>query len=86
MGEGGGGNLFMIDIEEDQEEDKRYSKIINSPTKKKIIVAGTGKTFTLPYRSRCTKVIVAVVNDVIGHTKANGNLTDRVNKNLLSAR
>ena len=28
MGEGGGGNLFMIDIEEDQEEDrKRYSKL-----------------------------------------------------------
>ena len=34
MGEGGGGNLFMIDIEEDQEEDrKRYSKLWGAPLK-----------------------------------------------------
>lgn len=39
----------MIDIDDQEEDRKRYSdKIINSPAKKKIIVAGagTGKTFT----------------------------------------
>ena len=48
MGEGGGGKL-MMDIEGQEEDRKRYSdSIINSPAKKKIIVAGagTGKTFT----------------------------------------
>ena len=37
----------------------------------------------MSYCSRCTKVIVAVTNDVIGHAKANGNLTDRVNKKYI---
>ncbi|KAF5435707.1 Superfamily I DNA or RNA helicase [Candidatus Methanophagaceae archaeon] len=36
--------------------------------------------FELPYCSRCTKVIVDAVDDVITHAKANGNLTDRVDK------
>ena len=36
--------------------------------------------FELPYCSRCTKVIVDAVNDVIAHAKANGNLADRVDK------
>ncbi|MEA2074642.1 MAG: AAA family ATPase [Euryarchaeota archaeon] len=34
--------------------------------------------FELPYCSRCTKVIVDAIDDVITHAKANGNLTDRV--------
>ncbi len=36
--------------------------------------------FELPYCSRCTEVIVNAVDDVITHAKANGNLTDRVDK------
>ena len=36
--------------------------------------------FELPYCSRCTEVIVDAVDDVITHAKANGNLTDRVDK------
>ena len=36
--------------------------------------------FELPYCSRCTKVIVDAVDDVITHAKANGNLSDRVEK------
>ncbi len=36
--------------------------------------------FELPYCSRCTDVIVDAVDDVITHAKANGNLTDRVDK------
>jgi len=37
----------------------------------------------LPYCSRCTKVIVNAVDDVITHAKANGNLTNRVDKNYV---
>jgi len=36
--------------------------------------------FELPYCSRCTEVIVNAVDDVITHAKANGKLTDRVDK------
>jgi superfamily I DNA/RNA helicase len=36
--------------------------------------------FELPYCSRCTEVIVDAVDDIITHAKANGNLTDRVDK------
>ena len=48
MGEGGGG-VVMINIDDQEGDRKRYSDlIINSPARKKIIVAGpgTGKTFT----------------------------------------
>lgn len=38
------------------------------------------KRFELPYCSRCTEVIVNAVDDIITHAKANGNLTDRVDK------
>jgi superfamily I DNA/RNA helicase len=36
--------------------------------------------FELPYCSRCTEVIVDAVDNIITHAKANGNLTDRVDK------
>ena len=36
--------------------------------------------FELPYCSRCTKVIVDAVDDVITHAKTKGNLSDRVEK------
>ena len=39
--------------------------------------------FELPYCSRCTGVIVDAVDDVITHAKANGNLTNRVDKNYV---
>jgi len=47
----------MIDIDDQEEDRKRYSdKIINSPAKKKIIVAGTGKTIM-----GCTPVSIQLV-------------------------
>ncbi len=41
------------------------------------------KQFELPYCSRCTEVIVKAVDDVITHAQANGNLTNRVDKNYV---
>ena len=50
----------MIDIDDQEEDRKRYSdKIINSPAKKKIIVAGTGKTIM-----GCTPLHCLTVADV----------------------
>ena len=40
--------------------------------------------FELPYCSRCTEVIVDAVDDIITRAKANGNLTDRVDKKYCS--
>lgn len=37
-------------------------------------------SFTLPYCSRCTRVIVGATNDIIQAATANGNLTGRINK------
>ena len=39
--------------------------------------------FELPYCSRCTEAIVDAVDDIITHAKANGNLTNRVDKNYV---
>jgi superfamily I DNA/RNA helicase len=37
-------------------------------------------SFTLPYCSRCTRVIVEATNDIIQGATKNGNLTGRINK------
>lgn len=40
-------------------------------------------SFTLPYCSRCTEVIVAATNDIITNAIANGYLVGRINKQYL---
>lgn len=37
-------------------------------------------SFTLPYCSRCTSVIIGAINDIITAATSNGNLKDRVSK------
>jgi len=37
-------------------------------------------SFTLPYCSRCTRIIVEATNDIISSAIKNGNLKDRINK------
>lgn len=38
--------------------------------------------FTLPYCSRCTRVVVGAANDVIDNASKNGHLKNRINKDL----
>jgi len=62
--------LFMIDIEEDQEEDrKRYSKLTLLRKRKLLSLEQERPLHCLTVADVRTKVIVAVTNDVIGHAQ-----------------
>lgn len=58
-----------------------FKKASVEHVRKKHRDSGTGyKSFCLPFCSRCTRVIVDSVNDIVGSATKNGKLVDRIRK------